>query len=244
MTPTRALAKATLLITAIALTPVSALAEDQNPPTLSVSGTGTVSVEPDMARISFGVLSEGKTARQALDANNSAMASILDAMKDAGIAERDVKTSQFNIQPRYRYPKPGTKSETEPPRIVGYTVSNNVAVRVRDLANTGVILDEVVTLGVNTGGNIEFMNDDTRSIMRIARQKAVEDAIDKAKTLATSAGVKLGRILTISEGSVNPRPQVFARARAESFAADAAVPVAAGENTYRVNVQVNWEIDQ
>lgn len=220
-----------------------AQAENDNPAIVSVSGTGTVSTKPDIANIAFGVRSDAKTAREALTENNRSMASVINALINEGIAEKDLQTSGFNIQPVFVYPKRSSNGEQEPPRVTGYTVTNNISVRVRDLGQTGKILDMVVSLGVNSGGNISFANDDTTEIFRQAREKAVKDAIAKAETLASAAGVKLGKILNISENTSLPRPQQYVTARA-AVAEDSGVPIASGEETYRVDVQINWEIEQ
>jgi len=213
--------------------------------TIRVTGEGKVAVAPDIAAISVGVVREAKTARTALTANNNAMAKVLDAMKAQGIADKDLQTSGFNISPRYYYPPREKNHQQKPPKIVGYTVSNNLSVRIRDLQKVGEVLDQVVTLGVNSGGNIQFMNDDPKEALRQARKAAMADAIDKAKTLAEAVGVDLGSILEISENSRSPRPVPMARGNfaAKAMAADS-VPVASGENTYHVTVNVNWEIDQ
>lgn len=234
---------AALFISALLIVPANASQEQV--PSLHVSGTGTVDVEPDMANVSFGVVREAKTARGALDANNSAMAEVLKALEDSGIEKKDIQTSQFNIQPQYFYPPRKDNGEQESPRITGYAVSNSVAIRIRDLSKTGAVLDQVVTLGVNSGGNISFTNADIPAILEKARVKAVEDASKKAKTLAEAAGVKLVRILEISENVNRPMPMPRMRGRAEAMvASDASVPVAAGENTYQVEVNIRWQIGQ
>jgi len=240
--------KSLFAVTSIALiliTPAGISHAEEKPGTISVSGTGTANVAPDLAIISLGVVREAKTAREALDANNKAMAAVLNSMKEKGIAEKDLQTSNFNIQPRYHYPKRKANGKQPTPKITGYVVSNNLAARVRDLSKTGEILDLVVTLGVNSGGNIQFTNDNKEAILKLARIAAVQDALDKAETLTSTAGVRLGRIINISENFNQPRPVSFAKAaRAAVVESDAAVPIASGENSYRVNVQISWEIAQ
>ena len=218
----------------------------ENPATISVSGTGTTSVAPDMAIVSFGVLREGKTAREALTKNNKAMEKVLASMKAQGIEDKDLQTSNFNIQPRYQYFRPDKDGHQKPPKIVGYVVSNNLTVRVRNMENVGEILDLVVSLGVNSGGNIQFTNHDKKAILEKARIAAVKDARSKAKILTETAGAGLGKIISISENSNQPHPRPIAHARAAKFesAADAAVPIASGENSYNVHVNITWEIAQ
>ena len=196
-----------------------------------------------MAQINLGVQQEAETARQALDENNRAMRSVIEALEAAGIADKDLQTSGFHIQPRYFHPKPRSSGPQEPPKIIGYLVSNQLTIRVRDLDKLGEIIDRTVTLGVNSGGGVQFLNEHPEEALSEARTKAVADAIAKAKTLVEAAGVKLGRIMQINENSRMPRPMM----RAEMSMAQAeagAVPIAAGENSYQVNVQVQWEILQ
>jgi uncharacterized protein len=232
-----------LAITALAALP--ALAADEPTPRIMVSGEGSASAAPDMALISLTVLREAVTAREALDANNAAMAEVLAAMKTAGIAGKDLQTSGFSIQPKYTYPDPNKTDQPQEPKIVGYTVMNSLGVRVRDLANLGAIIDQSVTLGVNQGGDITFTKDDDTAILEEARKNAMANALAKAKTLTLAAGVTTGRILEISEQSFQPQPMPMMRAElAMAKSASDSVPVAAGENSYRVSVNVTFEIKQ
>lgn len=216
---------------------------DEPVPRIVVTGQGSVDIAPDMAVITLTVVREAATARAALDANSKAMADVLGAMRDQGIAERDLQTSNFSIRPKYTYPPRNTSGPTEAPRIVGHTVSNSLTVRVRDISKVGEVLDKSVTLGVNQGGNILFTNDDPAAALEKARTAAVHEALTKAATLAKAAGVKRGRVLQISEQSFQPRPMPMARAEM-AMAADAAVPVVAGENTYQVSVNLTFAIEQ
>lgn len=222
-----------------------AWADDNSPvPRILVTGQGSVDVAPDMAILKLTVMREAESARAALDANSAAMNEVLTAMKSEGIDARDLQTSGFSIQPRYSYPSPKSSEKREPPRIVGYTVRNSLTVRVRDIGVVGVILDKSVTLGVNEGGNIIFTNDDPTAAITQARIEAMKDAIDKAKTLAHAAGVKTGKLLEISEQSYNPRPMPIARSEMSMARSADAVPVAVGENTYKVTVNLSFAIDQ
>ena len=231
-----------LMITTLAVETVQA--KETQPATISVSGTGKASIAPDLALISFGVIREGKTARDALNANNKAMGDVLKAMMERGIADKDLQTSNFNISPRYFYPPRKNNETQKSPKIVGYTVSNTLSVRVRDLNKTGELLDLVVSLGVNSGGSIQFTNDNPEAILEQARINAVKNAVRKAEILTSTAGVKLGRIINISEQSTTPRPHSFAQKALRAEAVSDAVPIASGENSYQINVQISWEIEQ
>jgi uncharacterized protein YggE len=216
----------------------------QEVPRILVTGEGSVDVPPDMAVLSLTVTREAETARAALDANSSAMNKVLSAMKAEGIKARDLQTSGFSIQPKYIYPSPKSSGQREPPQIVGYTVRNSLSVRIRDVGMVGQILDKSVTLGVNEGGNIMFTNADPSTVITQARIEAVKDAMSKATTLAEAAGVKTGKLLEISEQSYAPRPMPMARAEMSRARSADSVPVATGENTYKVTVNVSYAIDQ
>lgn len=235
--------KRTIVALALALSAAvplaTAHAQEQPPPRIIVTGEGEAAVAPDMAMLSLGVMREAKTAREALDANNRAMAEVIAAMKELGIGERDLQTADIQIIPRYNYSNrpDGTQSAD----LVGYQVTNTLSVRVRDLKRTGEILDRAVTLGVNQGGGIRFVNDDPAAAITEARKKAVADATGKARTLAEAAGIRLGRVIEISEQSFIP-PPIPMEAKAFDRAASA-VPIEAGENSYRVQVNVIFGLE-
>lgn len=235
-----ALAGAVLIGAALAQ-PASAQDSSAVPsrPRISVVGEGVVDVAPDMAVLALTVLREADTARNALTANNAAMKEVLAALKAAGIADRDLQTSALNIQPRYAQP---SRDKPQEPKIVGYAASNQVTVRVRNLAETGAILDKAVSLGVNQGGGIAFVRDDLKATLTEARKRAVADALDRARTLAEAAGVKLGRVLSIEETASLPHP-IPLGGPMRMAASEKAVPLASGENSYQTQVNVVFEID-
>lgn len=212
-------------------------------PRIVVTGEGEASVAPDMAILTLAVMREAPTAREALDQNNEAMQAVIAAMKEAGIAERDLQTAGLQINPRYVYPQNGNGEEQ--PKIVAYQVTNTLTVRVRDIGSVGEIIDRSVELGVNQGGSIVFTNDDPAAVTTEARRMAVEDAMARARTLADAAGVELGPIVELAEHAAPPPPMPLgARAYRMEAAADASVPVEAGENTYTVQVSVTFELRQ
>lgn len=218
-----------------------ARAQIAQPPTLSLSGHGDVSVAPDMAVINSGVVSEADTAREALDANNEAIAKVIAALKEAGIEAKDIQTSGFRVQPRYQRSQDGKDNAI--PRIVGYSVNNSVTVVVRDLTMLGAVLDKSVTVGANRIGGIDFQVSDADKHLDEARALAMKDAIRKANIYADAAGIALGPIQTISE-SGGYRP--VAKADMAMMRADAApsVPIEAGEQLLSVEVHVSWDISQ
>lgn len=230
------------LLFATALAPLSAVAQEQpREPSIIVTGKGEATLAPDMAILNLAVTREAETAREALDLNNEAMAEVIAALKEAGIEDRDLQTSGLSIAPRYVYPNE-ENGETEP-RITGYQVTNALTVRVRQIEAVGTILDRSVSLGVNQGGGIAFVNDDPSEAMEEARREAVEDAMDRASVLAEAAGVRLGEVTRISEQMVAPPQPLQEHAMMRMAASDqAAVPVETGENSYVVHVDVTFAI--
>ncbi|NNH80641.1 SIMPL domain-containing protein [Rhizobium laguerreae] len=239
----------TVLMTALLALPLAAsapaFAQEAKPrePVISVTGDGESSVAPDMAVVNLAVVKQAKAAREALDENNKAMNDVLAALKSGGIAERDLQTSGFSIQPQYNYPQP-VDGQQQQPQLIGYQTINSVTVRLRDLAKLGAVIDQSVTLGINQGGEIQFTNDKPDAAIEEARKAAVADAVKRAKTLSEAAGVKLGRILEINENVPRAMPQPVYRATMMKEASDAAVPVQGGENNYNVSVTVTFAIEQ
>ena len=210
-----------------------------------VSGEGEATAMPDLAIMTLGVVREAPTAREALDANNKAMAKVIAAMKASGVADRDLQTARVQIHPRYDYlKKPRGTQET---KLVAYMVSNTLTVRVRYLSEVGELFDKAVTLGVNEGGGLAFINDDVSAMMTEARKEAVADALEKAKIISEAAGVKLAEIIDISEGFARqPRHwSDYERSAQRSMRMDseAPVPIEIGENSCRVQVNITFELN-
>ena len=210
-----------------------ALAQTAAPPSvISVTGEATVSVAPDQAQIEGGVVSEAKTAREASDANNTAMGKVLLALKGAGIDEKDVQTSRLSLQPQ------NAPNRTGPSAIIGYRASNRVTVRLREVTSLAGVIDTLVGAGANEIGGINFMVSQASRHLDEAREQAIADARRKAEIYARAAGVTLGEPLNISEvGSPGPMP--FRRMAAGMVAS---APVAQGEETLAVTVTVSWAI--
>lgn len=212
-------------------------AEERVPATITVTGDGQVQAPPDLATVSLGVTTEGATAAEAMDANSKALAAVLERIKAAGIEDRDVQTSNLSLNPNWQQP-----DVSQPARIVGYVASNQLTLRVRELAKLGGILDAAIGDGANTLNGISFGLDDPEPEMNKARVDAVQEAKARAELLVTAAGAKLGRIVSMSESGYNPGPVPMYR-MAEGMAADA-VPVAAGEVGLTASVTITFEIEQ
>ncbi len=239
--------KKTILLAALALPiggPMAAAAQEKPVSKIEVAGEGSVDLAPDMAILSIGVVREADTAHNALSDNSAAMTKVIEAMKVEGIEAHDLQTSNFNIQPIYSRERPKNGEAPKAPQIVGSRVFNNLTIRVRDLAKLGEIIDSSVSLGVNTGANIRFTNDDPEEEINKARANAIRNAMKKAEILVEAAGAGLGPILEISENFSMPRPVPMAEARMMAADAAAPIPIEAGENRYKVSVRVVWQIAQ
>ena len=216
-----------LIIAAAALASLPARAAER---LVTVTGEATVSVAPDMAVIRIGVTSQGKTAREASDANARQMTAVLAAIKDAGIAERDVQTSRLSLQPQYDPNKSGTA------RLLGFQVTNQLTIKIRDVAKMPGILDRAIGAGANEMSGIEFVVSQQSKLLDQARDDAIADARRKAALYARAAGAKLGPVVAIAEEGSTPPPRLMQAMRA------GAVPVAPGEQTLRAVVTVSYEL--
>jgi uncharacterized protein YggE len=220
--------------------------DERERPRISVSGTGKISAAPDVADINVGVVTQGNTAREALSANNEAMASLHQVLKQRGVAAKDIQTSQITVSPRYSQPpmnQPPNVAFT--PRIVGYEVVNSVQVTARDIPRMGALLDAVVQAGANQIYGINFRIDEPEKLLDEARKRAVAAAKRKAELYAGEANVVLGPpIRVVEEGTALPQQyQQFGQAPMMAKM-DAAVPVAPGQQELTVTVRVDYELRQ
>jgi uncharacterized protein YggE len=226
-----------LVLTASALAGVGApmliRAESSDPPaagTLSVVGTGVVKTKPDTARISAGVTTDAAKADEAMKANATAMQKVIDALKAEGIDSKDLQTEYVSVQPRY---------DDAGSHIVGFTASNSVAAIVRDITRAGAVIDAALTAGANTVGGPSLSREDQDDLYRDALADAVAKARLKATSLARAAGLTLGDIKSLSEGTQEAIP-------VESFSAlrDAASapPIEPGTTEITANVRVVFAV--
>lgn len=206
--------------------------------TISLSATATVDRQPEVAVVNAGVETEGKTARDAMQANAEKMEGLVKALTDAGIPRNRIQTSNFNLSPRYQA---RDRSRDDLPQIVGYVVTNQVNAEVRDLENLGETLDALVSNGGNRLGNIRFSLIDPKDAQDEARKKAMKEVLARADMLADIAGYKVKRIVTMSENAYGGgRPTVR---NAVSFeASDVSTPVLGGEVSYSATVNVTFEL--
>ncbi|MGE0562926.1 MAG: SIMPL domain-containing protein [Pseudolabrys sp.] len=199
---------------------------------VTVTGEAEIAVVPDAVRIHAGVVTQGKTAREATDANSKQMNALLAALRKDGVAERDIQTSRLSINPM-RAPGRGMDAP-----ITGFQTTNQVTVLVRDTTKLPALLDKVIDAGANNINGIDFVVTEPGKALDKVRTAAVEDARRKAEIYATAGGGKLGRALAINEGIGGPRPYP----KAAMAVREMAVPIAAGEETLRVSVTVTFAL--
>ena len=224
-------------LAALAFLAAPAFADETPVPQLQANGAGIVNVTPDIAIVTLGVTTRGRTASEALTQNSTDLGAAIAVIKAASIADKDIGTSGFSIYPVYAQNSDG--SQTQPPKIAGYEVSNEVRVTIRDIAKSGAILDQVVTAGANRVSGISFDVADRTTPSDAALKDAIADARRKAELMAAAAGVKLVRILNVSTSDGGSPQPMYARM---DLKASAPVPVMPGEQQVTVNASVTFEI--
>lgn len=203
---------------------------------LDVSATGKTTRVPDVAVIRAGVVSQSPTAAAALADNAQRMDRVLAALKGAGVAARDVQTSQIALQPQYRY------AQNEAPVITGYQASNSVSVRFRDVAKSGAILDALVKVGANQIDGPNLTIDKPEAALDEARTDAVAKARARAELYARAAGLRVERIVSMSESGdyAPPSPMPIMAMRAQRAEAVADTSIAAGEQDVTITLSVRF----
>ena len=223
------------MTTASAQTAPPSIAAPSDGTLLSVSASANATRVPDVASLSTGVVTQAADANAALKANSAQMSKVVAAIRAAGIAERDIQTSGINLNPQYRY------AENQPPTITGYQASNTVNIKVRDIAKLGEVLDALVASGANQVNGPSFEIDQPEAAYDEARQAALKKAQARAEMYAKSLGLRVRRIVSISEGGGFRPPMPMMKAMAMDARAESA-PVAPGETTLSANLDVVFEL--
>jgi uncharacterized protein len=200
---------------------------------LDISATGEVTRVPDVAIISAGVVSRSGTASAALQESADRMARVLAALKRAGVADRDIQTSNVGLNPQYRYP------ENQSPQLVGYTGSNTVTVRFRDIRSSGKILDALVAVGANEINGPVLTVDKPEVALNEARAEAVGIGRARADLYARSLGLRVVRVVSLSESSGFAQPAPMAM---QAFTKQSRTSIEPGEQKLQVNVSMTFEL--
>ena len=234
-----------------------------NTNTISFNGEGKIFIAPDIAVVSFSIVTEATTSKAAQDANSLKSKKVVDFIKSQDIEDKDIKTSGYNVYPQYSYPRPipmgasGSSVQSYPalapdsptyydsnPKITGYQVNQSFEVKIRDLDKVSAILDGLVTAGANQVNNLGFQVDDLEKVKDEARELAIKDAKEKANSLRKQLGIRLGKIVSFSEGG-GGYPMYF-KAEAMDSRGGGVVPpgpeVPVGENEIVVNVTITYQI--
>ena len=208
---------------------------------LTVVAEGRTTRQPDLAVFSAGVTTQAKTAAAALAENSNAMTKVVSELKRAGIAARDIQTSNLSINPLYAQ-QTRPVDEPQAPVIVGYQVSNQVTIRQRKLGDYGKVIDTLVSAGANQVNGPSFQLDNSDAALDEARIAAMKAARARAELYAKAAGLRVARIVSISEGqNYQPGPpMVYARMAMDK--SEAAPPVESGELELTANVTVMFEL--
>ena len=203
---------------------------------LDINASGEVTRVPDVAVISAGVVTRAATAGSAIQDNAARMERVISALKAAGVADRDIQTSSINLNPEYRY------EQNQPPKLVGYTVSNTVNVRFRDIRNSGRILDALVAQGANQINGPSLTIDKPESALDEARMNAIANGRARAELYARAMGKRVARVVSVSESTssypVPPPMPVMMEARAQ--AAD--TKIVPGDQKLQVSVAMVFDL--
>lgn len=215
----------------------------------TVSGEGKTVAVPDIGEFNFNVLTEGGMDVASLQEENSNKVSqAIEYLKNEGVDAKDIKTEQYNVQPRYQYSSCRDGGICPPPQIVGYSVNQSVRVKVRDFAKSGELLSGVVKAGANSVSQLNFSIDDRTALENDARAEAIAEAQQKAEAIAEAGGFKVGKILSINEYNNGPQPMYGYGLGAgggyaeDSVATKSSVPTEPGSEEINVSVNITYEI--
>lgn len=206
--------------------------------TITIQGEGEVTSKPDIAVVNLSVVAQGGSVKTVTESGNKQMNDVIKVVKDLGVADDDIKTTNYSLNPEYRYP------ENQKAQIAGYRLTQTLIVKVRDLAKVEDVVDQGVTAGANQIGQLSFEIDDDSEQKNAAREEAFADARTKAEDMAKAAGVKLGRVVTFSESGDYYAPSPVYYERSMVMAEDLAAPaIESGSQDTKVNVSVTYEIE-
>lgn len=213
----------------------SRLPEDQ----FSVTGEGRIFAPPNIAEISFGVITEKPTAEQATRENATKMNRVIEAIKAAGVEAKDIKTVQYNLYPNYHYTEPRGRE------LRGWTLAQNARVKIRNLDNIGGVVAKATAAGANESGDVSFTIDDEEELLKQARAEAIAKAKAKAEELSQVSGLKLGKLVNVfeSSGPIYPGPVFYKNEALGVGGGDIPAPaIQPGENEIVVSVTLVYKV--
>lgn len=211
---------------------------------ITVSDTGEIYAKPDLALTTFSVVVEDRTVEAAMAENIKKMNAIIAAMKNQAVEEKDLKTTSFNIYPRYEYQERSLTYPSGKRVLVGYEVRQSLQVKIREMEKIGSIIESATAAGANQIGDLQFTIDNQDELKEQARAAAIKKAKDKAKKIASALGVKLVRITHFSESGVLPYYARYDVAEAlGTGGVKEVLDIETGENKISVTVSITYEID-
>lgn len=219
------------------LIPTGMASAEEAAPTLTVNGVGSAQIAPDMAEVTIGVVTEAKDAAKAHADNGAATSRVQNALKSLGVAERDIQTTRYDFSPIYDVKDNGRSVTT------GYTVTNAVVVKVRNLTNVGKVIDTALANGANRVDSLEFSASDPSAAKNAALADAARDARSKADAVARALGVRIVRVLNVYADTQSHTPHNFMPMMMAKEAYDAATPIAAGELSFEASVNIVYVIE-
>ena len=217
--------------------PTGTASAEEALPTLTMNGIGSAQIAPDMAEITLGVITEAKDAAKAHSDNAAQAARVQAAIKALGVAERDIQTTRYDFSPIYDVKDNGRSVTT------GYTVTNAIVVKVRNLANVGTVIDAALANGANRVDSLEFSASDPSAAKDAALADAARDARSKADAVARALGVRTVRILNVYADAQSPAPRNFMPMMMAKEAYDAGTPISAGELSFEASVNISYVIE-
>ncbi len=214
-------------------------------PTITISGSAEKYVSPDLALISFSVVTEKETVEEAMTKNTEKMNKVIEAIKGKAVAKEDIKTINFSIRPRYDWLKNDARYPGGKRILVGYEVNQGVQVKIRNMEMIGDIIDSATQAGANEASGLSFTVENDEEIKEQVRAEAIKKAKEKAKILAGQVGVKLGKIINFSESS-GSAPPIFRydmmMAEEMSKVGGATPQIEEGQNKVEVSVSITYKI--
>jgi uncharacterized protein YggE len=202
--------------------------------TISISGEGRVYTKPDIAMINLSVVTEGKKITSAQEENSKKMNSVINFLKGFGVEEKDIKTTNYRLYPRYNY------EDRRIPQIIGYEITQTLEIKIRNLEKIGEILEQSVGVGINQISSLRFAVDNDKELKEEARNLAIADAKEKAKKLASQLGIRLIKISGFDEGTGFDYP-IYRELGMGGAAEKPQIQI--GENEIVVNATLIYEID-
>ncbi len=215
--------------------------------TLVVNGEGKVYAKPDVAIVDMSVINQNIDVEKVQAENDEKTQKVINFLKESGVDEKDIKTLQYNLQPEYDYNWCRNASSTQyisycPPKLVDYILTQTIEVKIRDLNNVGKIIGKLTDVGVNQVSSINFIVDEDSVYKSEARKEAVLDAQKRANDIAQTAGIKLGRIITINESTNNDVYPRVNYAKEALMDLSSASPIEIGSNEINTSISLIYEI--